>query len=63
MVPRQRKSGQFGGDGGRSNRRAFRASGGVVKPPSKSCGLLAVLALLTGMGLIAISVVGFVHVL
>lgn len=36
-VPSQRKSGQFGGDGHRANKGAFRASGGSVKPPSKGC--------------------------
>lgn len=47
-IPGQRKSGSFGGDGHRSNRSAFRRSGGSVKPPSKSCAVL-VLALTVGV--------------
>lgn len=44
-IPGQRKSGSFGGDGHRSNRSAFRRSGGSVKPPSKGCALAALLML------------------
>ena len=39
-IPGQRKSGSFGGDGHRSNRSAFRRSGGSVKPPKKGCALV-----------------------
>ena len=35
MVPKQRKSGQFGGDGHRGNFRTARNRGGNVKPPGK----------------------------
>lgn len=63
MAPKQRKPGQFGGDGHRSNKGAFRASGGHVKPPSKSCGLLAVVVLLSGMGAVATLIVGINHIL
>lgn len=48
-VPKQRGAGQRGGAGGqRANRGTFRNSGGVVKPPSKICGLIA-LALAAGV--------------
>lgn len=44
-IPNQRKSGQFGGDGHRSNKGAFRASGGSVKPPKGGClGVVLIVA-------------------
>lgn len=45
-VPKQRGPGAFGGDGHRSNKGAFRASGGSVKPPKKGC--MSVLVLVVG---------------
>ena len=58
-VPGQRKSGSFGGDGHRSNRSAFRRSGGSVKPPSKSCPVLA-LALAVGVLTLFVAAAGLV---
>lgn len=59
-VPKQRGAGQRGGAGGqRANRGTFRNSGGVVKPPSKSCAVLA-LALATGALTPVIATVGLI---
>lgn len=65
MAPKQRKPGQFGqsGRGHRENIGAFRADGGVVGRKKKSCGLLAVVVLLSGMGAVATLIVGINHIL
>lgn len=61
-VPGQRRAGSFGGDGHRSNRAAFRRSGGSVKPPSKSCALLLfVLTVGTLTPLVAASALAIKH--
>lgn len=43
MVPRQRKSGQFGGDRHRGNFRTANRRGGNVKPPGNGCLVLAIM--------------------
>jgi hypothetical protein len=58
-VPKQRGAGQRGGDGHRSNKGAFRASGGSVKPPKKGCPL----ALLVGMAYVLTPATAFVALL
>lgn len=58
MVPKQRGSGQFGGDGHRSNRSAFRRSGGNVKPPSKGCAVIV----LAGIGGLIAAVTLVAHI-
>lgn len=49
-VPKQRGAGQFGGDRHRSNKGAFRASGGHVKPPSRGCLVLVIPAVTVPVG-------------
>lgn len=54
MVPKQRKAGQTGGDGHRANRRAARAAGGSVKPPSGGCPLVILAAVIIPAGIVGI---------
>lgn len=56
-IPKQRKSGSFGGDGHRSNRSAFRRSGGSVKPPSKGCLLIVLVILVVPVALGTLSLI------
>ena len=50
-IPKQRKSGSFGGDGHRANKGAFRRSGGSVKPPSWGCLLIVLVILVVPVAL------------
>lgn len=52
-IPKQRGSGMFGGDGHRSNRGAFRNSGGSVRPPNKGCAVLVLMTAFVGTGIMA----------
>lgn len=66
MPPKQRKPGQFGGDDGRANRRAFRADGGKVESPKDrrpSCGLFVLILLLCMFVSSSITIVGIAHIL
>lgn len=58
MVPKQRKSGQFGGDRHRGNFRTANRRGGNVKPPSKSCLVLILAA--ASVPVVVVTAVGYI---